>query len=149
MKKGIVVYDSWSGNTKKIAEAIGSVTSFDVMKVDDAPSDLKNYDVLVLGTLNVRASPSEKILTYISKVTPPKHFAVFVTFGMPVWGQISSIMCLKDMRRQLEAKGSRFVGRFMCPGYHVKYKTYQGRPCDKDLVNAEKFSKDILAVVDG
>jgi len=145
--KGIVIYDSWTGNTKKVAEAIAVEDNFTLTKVDAAPFDLQNYDILILGTPNIRAHPCDKIINYIEKLIPPQKFALFVTFGMPIWGQIFSLSCFKYMRQQLEAKNSQFVGKFMCPGYHVKYKTYKGRPSDKDLCGAKEFGKLILSSI--
>ncbi|MCM8787089.1 MAG: hypothetical protein NC935_03445 [Candidatus Omnitrophica bacterium] len=141
--RSIVVYDSFSGNTKKIAEAIASVYNCDIKKVDEAPLDLKNYDILILGTLNIRAHPSDKIINYINNLTVPKYFSLFVTFGMPIWGQISSIFCLRKMRKLFEAKGSKFIKSFICPGFHIKYKTYKGRPSCKDLEAAKRFATKI------
>jgi len=144
MMKGIVVYDSWTGNTRRIAEVIASGVKFNLVKVNDAPLDLREYEILVLGTPNIRAKPSEKILDFMSKVTLPTKFAVFVTFGMPIWGVISSIICLNKMRKILCQKGSKFAGQFMCPGFHVKYKTYKGKPSEKEFRDAREFSEYII-----
>jgi flavodoxin len=141
--KGIVVYDSLTGNTQKIAEAVAAGSSFEIKKVDLAPLDLSAYVILVLCTPNWRAKPSEKIMHYIAQTIAPKKFALVVTFGMPIWGQLSSRGCLKKMRTPLEAKGSRFSGKFICPGFHVKYKTYKGRPAEKDFLRARRFAEKL------
>jgi hypothetical protein len=31
------------------------------------------------------------------------------------------------------------IGRFSCPGYHQKFKTYKNRPNDEDLMDAYLF----------
>lgn len=141
--KGIVIYDSWTGNTKKVAEAIALVAGFDIVKAVDASLDLTGYELLVIGTPDIRAKPTEKIADYLSKVNLPAKHALFVTFGAPVWGQISSILCLRKMKKQLEGSNSEFIGKFMCPGFHHKFKTYKDRPSAKDLLRAQRFGKMI------
>lgn len=143
--KGIVVYDSWTGNTKKVAEAIASENSFDIFKVNGAPTDLRQYDILLLGSPNIKAAPSKVTLEFMDKVLLPDRYAVFITFGAPLWGQISSLVCLNKMCSVLSKKGAHCVGKFMCPGFHAKFKTYKGRPSLKDLAKAERFSKHIEA----
>ncbi|MGE5197042.1 MAG: flavodoxin family protein [Deltaproteobacteria bacterium] len=140
MTKGIIVYDSWTGNTKKIAEAIASESRFEIAKVTEAPPDLRNYDILVLGTPNMHAAPSKAISEFIDKAMLPARFALFVTFGAPVWGQISSLICLNKMRNLLSKKGARCKGGFMCPGYHAKHKSYKGKPGEEEISKARKFA---------
>ena len=144
--KGIIVYDSWTGNTKKIAEAIASENQFDIFKVNDAPADLRQYDILVLGSPNIKACPSKDVLEFMDKVLLPDRFAIFVTFGAPLWGQISSLICLNKMWNLLSKKGARCSGKFMCPGFHIKFKTYKGRPREKEINRARKFAKKIIEV---
>ncbi len=141
--KGIIVYDSWTGNTKKIAETIASETKFDIVKVKEAPMDLRQYDILVLGSPNIRANPSGLILEFMDKVILPAKFALFVTFGAPVLGQVTSLVCLNKMRTFLSKKGARCSNKFMCPGFHTKFKTYKGRPGEKEVNRAKKFAKNL------
>ena len=143
MKKGIVVYDSFTGNTKRVAEAIASANKFELIKVDDAPHNLRKYDILVVGTLNIRGGPTPKIYNFLKNVIPPEKFVLFLTFGLPLWGYITALKCLNNMRKQLELKKSKYMGKFICPGYHVKFKTYKNRPSDKDLEKAKNFGKSL------
>ncbi len=142
--RGIIVYDSLTGNTKKVAEAIASLSQFNISHVDNAPLDVSGYEILVLGSLNVRANLSQKIIHYIENVTPPKRAALFVTFGMPLWGQISTCKLFKSTKRRLQEKGCVMCGTFQCPGFHKKYKTYEGRPHAKDLDRARRFGQSLL-----
>lgn len=144
--KGVVVYDSWTGNTKKIAEVIACENKFDIFKVNEAPLDLRNYDILVLGSPNIKFQPSKAAIEFMGKVFPPKQFAIFVTFGAPIWGKISSALCLKKMCSILSGKGAQCKGKFMCLGFHIKFKTYKGRPGEQEINSAKKFAKAILAV---
>ncbi len=142
--KGIIVYDSSTGNTKKIAEAIASSTRFDIVHVNDAPLNLSKYKVLVLGSANIRANPSQKILEFIDKVVLPEKYAFFVTYGMPLWGQISTFSLLRKIKKSFNKKGCKNSGTFQCPGFHTKYKTYKKSPCLKDVNNAKKFGLSLV-----
>jgi flavodoxin len=142
--KGIIVYDSSTGNTKKIAEAIASETRFDVVKVGEAPTDLRQYDILVLGSPNIRTNPSKAIFEFMDKVLLPDRYVLFITFGVPLWGQISSLICLNKMRKLLSKKGACCKAKFLCPGYHVKFKTYRGWPREKEINRARRFARKVL-----
>ncbi len=142
--RGIIVYDSLTGSTQKVAEAIASAAGFRISHVDQAPLEIGGYEILVLGSLNIRAKPSQKIMDYVEKITPPGKAALFVTFGMPLWGQISTAALFRGMRERLRQKGCFLSGVFSCPGFHRKYKTYKGRPHAQDLDRARKFGRSLL-----
>jgi len=137
MVKGIFVFDSFTGNTEKICIAAAASAGFAIFKVDNAPVDLSGYDVMVLGTPNIRAMPSPGMTAYLEKVKPAKAWGLMVTFGVPVWGAISSSLCDVYVKGRLRA--SRFIASFKCPGYHGKLKTYHARPNLRDLQAAKRF----------
>ncbi len=139
--KGVVVYDSWSGNTEKVARVIAEHLGFDSFPVKQAPTDLNGYDFLVLGSLNIRAKTTPAIKDFIERVQPPPRCAIFTTFGMPVWGPISSMMLFRETTRLLRDKGCICRAKFMCPGFHVKFKTYPRRPNQNDLKAAKAFAR--------
>lgn len=58
-------------------------------------------------------------------------------------GQISSLICLNKMRNLLSKKGAHCKGEFICSGFHAKFKTYKGRPCEKEITRAKKFARKI------
>lgn len=140
---GIVVYDSWTGCTKEVAEAVASSAGFDICHVDGAARNLKKYKFVVLGTLNIRAMPSPKMSDFLEKAELPARVALFVTFGMPVWGQVSTAILLNAASKKLRAKGCVIAGTFQCPGFHAKFKTYKGRPDSRDLERAMVFGKTL------
>jgi phosphatidylglycerophosphate synthase/flavodoxin len=142
--KGVIVYDSRTGNTKKVARTVSAETGFDLFAVDEAPSDLGAYDILVLGTLNIRAEFSSKLGDFIDRTVLPERAAVFVTYGMPVWGPVSTFMLFSRLEKRLANKGSACVRKFMCPGFHAKYKKYPGRPDQRDLKKAERFARSLV-----
>jgi len=144
--KGIIVYDSWTGNTKKIAEAIAAETRFDIVGIGGVSTDLRHYDILVLGSPNIRTNPSGEILKFMDKALLPDRVALFMTFGMPFWGWVSSLLCLNKMGKLLSKKGACCQAKFMCPGYHVKFKTYKERPGDKEINRARQFARKLNSI---
>jgi len=138
--RAIVVYDSETGNTEKIAQVIARSLNCDIKKVDEAPSCLIDYELLIIGTPNIGNRPSEKIEKFIQNLKPSKKAAFFVTFGVPFWGEISTLHCLEIMHNLFSKYDTRIIGQFRCPGYHRKYKVYKNRPSKRDLIKAEQFA---------
>ena len=69
--KTIVIFDSVYGNTKAIAEAIGQGITGDVkvINVKDADiSDLKNLDLLIVGTPTHGGRPSKATKAFLESI---------------------------------------------------------------------------------
>lgn len=139
--KCVVVYDSWTGNTEKIAGAISGFLNCDIFKTDSAPIDLSAYDILFLGSPNIRAKVSDKIDNFIEKAVLPKKIVLFITYGAPVWGAASSLVCSRNIKDKLEGRPASLISFFMCPGFHSKFKTYKGRPSEKDIEGLRAYLK--------
>jgi menaquinone-dependent protoporphyrinogen IX oxidase len=86
--KGIVIYDTSHGNTKKIAETISetlkeSGIEVDLVYVKDAKPSAKNYDFLVLGSPTKFGTMSFAVKFFLGKVKGEewmnKPFAAFDT----------------------------------------------------------------------
>jgi flavodoxin/ubiquinone/menaquinone biosynthesis C-methylase UbiE len=134
-----VVYDSQTGNTQKVAQAIARGLGCGCYRADSLPKPINYYDLIVFGTPDHRAKPAPKILELFKQGIFPRSYALFVTFGLPVWGQITSRNLINRLNNFWKGKSLRYLGSFSCPGFHTKYKTYPGRPSQKDLDNAETF----------
>ncbi|MBN2362715.1 hypothetical protein JXL83_01125 [candidate division WOR-3 bacterium] len=144
MNKIILIYDTWTRNTEKIAKIVSATAECVIFKVDDSPKDLSGYDLILVGSPVMRASPTKKILNFLEDFQAPPYFALFLTYGMPLWGQISSIICFRKMRKTLTKKRSTHLESFSCPGFHSKYKTYLKRPDERDFRNAISFAKSVI-----
>lgn len=132
----VVIYDSMTGNTKTVAEEIARGLGCSAYPAAAAP-DISPYRLVVLGTPNIRKEPSEKMKRFQQRTEKrPEKLALFTTFGMPAWGQVSSPLCLAGMEK---AWGQKAVGRFACRGFHVKYRTYAGHPDEEDKLKAFLF----------
>lgn len=131
----VVIYDSRTGNTEKVARAIAQPLDADVRHVSEV-ADVYAYDLVVIGTPNIRANPSPAIRSFIEQNPAIEDYATFVTYGAPVWGPISARRCFAALRTAL---GGRPWGEFSCKGYHASFKTYGGHPTDDELLSAHLF----------
>lgn len=68
--KWAVIYSSVTGNTKKIAEAMAEAVGkdCDVFRVQEAPEDVSDYDVVLLGYWLRLGAPDPLMLKYLPKV---------------------------------------------------------------------------------
>jgi flavodoxin len=70
--KALVMYESFFGNTEKIARAVGSalgVADSDIIKVGDLkPGQLNGLDLLVVGSPTRAFQPSPETKTFLNKL---------------------------------------------------------------------------------
>lgn len=134
--KAIVVYDSMTNNTRRIADEIARGLNCKAFTVSEV-TNIDSFKLVALGSPNIRKRPTPAMQKFQDGINSrPPLLAVFNTFGLPVWGHITAPMCLNCIAENWNLKP---IARFSCPGYHRKYKTYKGRPNQKDLVRAYRF----------
>lgn len=139
--KPIVIYDSWTANTKKIAEVIAHELRCDAVFIDDAEkSDMKAYNLIIIGSPVHFGMPTKKIKQFLSRVKPTHYSAVFVTYGAPGFGPLTAKMCLNYMEGNL---GDTCIGRFKCHGFHHIFRTYPDHPNTDDAKEAISFASDL------
>ncbi len=132
-----VLYESRTGNTYKIAEQLATSMNAKLINAhEDSVHEIEKADLVIFCTPNIRAKPAEHIKQLLQMQIKVKQYAVFVTFGMPVWGQISKEMNFRYFRKML---GKKALGVSACKGFHAKYKTYKGHPNTIELNNAYLF----------
>lgn len=135
-ERAIVIYDSNTNNTQKIAEQIARGLSCPAKPVSEI-ENIEDYKLIVLGSPNIRRRPTASMKRFQDKiVNRPKLLSVFTTFGLPIWGHITARYCLTYMAQAWNMKS---LAKFSCPGYHQKYKTYKRRPNENDFTNAFLF----------
>ena len=165
----LVCYFSNTGNTEKVAKSIAEGIEDEdvkVLKVQDAdPSNLKNYDLVILGSGIYGGKLSKKVAVFMKEVTeyPPK-FAFFNTHQSSTAYQ----KAFKRIRSKLEESGSEVIGEFDCIGENLgmpketilgmlaklppeerkrqeaKIEATTGHPDEQDLANAKAFGKSLL-----
>ena len=79
--RSLLVYSSKTGNTRKLAEAIGEImpAGADFYPIEEAPLP-DSYDFIVLGFWVDRGTADQKTLAYIEKIED-KAVAFFATLG--------------------------------------------------------------------
>lgn len=132
----VVLYDSATGNTRKVAEGIAQGLGCTAISISEV-SGIDTYEMIVIGTPNIRKCPTSALQKF-QRENPasPSHFVTFSTFGMPLWGHMTVRSCMKSMAK---AWNTKTIASFSCPGYHQKYRLYKGRPNEKDLLSAFLF----------
>lgn len=140
--ESIVVYDSWSGNTGKIADEIARGLNCPSVHVDEAGDYFPCcYDLIVVGSPVHGGMPTSKIDEFLAGLEDDSASAVFVTYGAPLFGSWTANRCLSSMEKQL---GGSCVGRFKCNGHHKILRTYPNHPDDEDLSEAARFAEGLL-----
>lgn len=162
MSKILVTYISWTGNTKKVADAIFEALEGDkTIKVPDDVQALDAYELIFIGFPVHSHSVPFKIEELIKRVPSGKKIAFFSTHGSLTGSRLS--------REALEhatilASGSKILGTFSCRGKvslqalevlgkspeHLAWvemaASAQTHPDENDLEDARSFAKWILTL---
>jgi len=136
--KALVVYDTWSGNTQAIAEAMASNLRCSAVGLNNLIDyTISDYDLLVVGSPVHGGMPTNKIAKFLSEIEKPRASAVFVTYGAPLFGPFMADTCLDSMEEKLQDSS---LGRFKCHGFHQIFRTYPDHPDNKDRKDAAQFA---------
>lgn len=135
----VVVYDSLTGNTKKVADEITEALCAKCVNAKEALNlDLSNFDLVVFATPNLgRKRTTPMMQELLNKNLSIKKYALAVTSGMPVYRLISTPRCVKFFVEKLNKKP---IATINVKGYHSIAKTYAGRPNQNDLLDAYLFA---------
>lgn len=113
--KGIIIYSSKTGNTKRMAEkiyeALKDKYQMEIEDIKDSP-DAKDYDFVLLGGWIDRGTLEAKSLKYINQIKN-KNIGLFATLGaMPDSEHGKKVLKnLKDLLKDRES-----LGQYICPG---------------------------------
>lgn len=128
-------YYTKTGNTKKLAEAIGSAINIEAKTVDEPLTE--DVDILFLGSAVYAAGIDERVKEFIENIN--------VNIGKVV--NFSSAALIKStynqVKKQVEQKGLKMSeDEFHCRGA-FKF-VHRGHPDETDLKNAQEFAKRIV-----
>lgn len=131
-----VRYFTRSGNTKKLADAIGKAVNVTAQPITKPLNP--RTDMLFLGGSVYAGGIDKTLKAFIDSLTPEmvKKVAIFSTAAVveSAYGQ---------MQKQLEAKGIYVCDKeFHCRGSFTIM--HRGRPNAKDLEEAARFAKAVL-----
>ncbi|WP_062571639.1 flavodoxin family protein [Peptoniphilus sp. DNF00840] len=113
--KGLIIYSSKTGNTKRMAEKIYEVLKKEhLMTIKDIRNtpNIKNYDFILLGAWIDRGTLEPKTLKFL-KTIEDKKLGLFATLGaMPDSEHGRNV--IKNLEDLLNNRDS--LGQYICPG---------------------------------
>jgi flavorubredoxin len=104
--KPCVLYVSFTGNTKRLAEAISDLLKAPLFDVaTPTPPDVGAFDLLVIGTPVIGLNPAPALLAFVNSlpVVEGKQAVLFCTYAFMKGG------VLNVLEEKLAAKGYRTV----------------------------------------
>ena len=133
--KVAIRYHTKTGNTKKLAEAIGSAINVEAKTVDEPLTE--DVDILFLGSAVYAAGIDSKIKDFIANINVNVGEVVNFSSAALIESTYSQV------KKQVEAKGLKMSeDEFHCRGA-FKF-VHRGHPNDEDLKNAQEFAKRIV-----
>ena len=140
----IVVYDSYSGNTRQVAESLAQGLGCEAVNVRDFKSEnAAAYGLIVVGSPINSGKATKRIKGFIRSIPAGSRYALFCTYGAPVWGPISARMAFYFLKHKA---AGQLAGTFRCRGYHNIFKTYAGHPDAGELKAAREFGESLKNV---
>lgn len=112
--KALILYSSLTGNTKKIAEAIGEAIPFEKeIYSADKNYDLGQYDLIIIGYWVNRGMCDNKIKEIIEKLEN-KVIVLFGTLGAKDSGHYYE--SIKKRIEEIIPCHNKLLGHFLCQG---------------------------------
>lgn len=111
--KNLVVYSSSTGNTKKVAEAIGEEIGARVLSFDEV-TEWQSYDFIAVGFYNTRGFAEEKMQEFMEKIKN-KKVGVFATLGAYPDSDHAKDTLVKA-REFVEKNQNEVLCEFICQG---------------------------------
>ena len=152
--KGVVIYDTTYGNTKKIAEALTDALKESRLRVDmfhvkDAKELSRDYDFLMLGSPTKIGTMSWAVRSFIGKKIKGegwanKPFAAFDT-------EMESVMkkgggsAAEKISKKLEDKGLKQLK----PELKVMVLGMKGPLKDSEIEKAKEYAKGLVSELKG
>ncbi|OPZ61118.1 MAG: flavodoxin [Deltaproteobacteria bacterium ADurb.Bin510] len=143
--ESIVIYDSYSGNTQKVAEKIAEGLGCEAVSIRDFKvENLERFGLIVIGSPINGGKATKRIKGFVRAVPSSSKYALFCTFGAPGWGSLSCKLAFYFLKNKTPGQ---FVASFRCRGYHQILKTFEGHPNGPDLAAARSFGANLKSVL--
>lgn len=147
--KPLIVYQSRTGNTRKIVDAISSTLNAEVLHAERVePAALKNRSLVGFGSGIYWTKVDRKIYEAMSLLPHDCNTFVFITSGMGFPFMLRLYWYFIEGKS--ERLGMRLVGKWDCRGYdqHPISKWMgisKGRPDMTDIESAKLFAQRMKA----
>ncbi|HTY89986.1 MAG TPA: flavodoxin family protein [Methanocella sp.] len=136
-----VIYYSRSGNTKKLADAMGEALGVKPVEVANAKIDPAAC-VVFLGSGRYAGTPGQEMMKFIeTNDFKGQKVALFGTYWLAGLNKGREI---ETTTKALEQKGAIVVGDYRCPGKFIVFNL--GRPNARDLEGARGFAKKMKSI---
>jgi flavodoxin len=159
--KALVTYVSHTGNTEKVARAMGEIIHVekDIMPVNEVHS-VEQYDVIFCGFPVQSHSVPPEAANFIRNLPEGKKVALFATHGSLRGGHLAVTAIEQAVSLTLRAK---VLGTFGCRGkvsgklidalmekpehkaWAIEAQGAHGHPDRADLEDAQEFAKNMMA----
>ena len=138
-----VIYESQTGNTRKVAEEIAQAYSIEAAEVGAAMEmDFSKYDLIIFAVphlgRNIMPSKTKELL---DKNITVKNYAIATTSGMPIKRIFSNKKVIAYFEEKLNQKPLNTIN---VKGFHAIAKTYRNHPDEVDLLDAYLFAISTL-----
>ena len=148
--KSIVIYYTWTGNTKQITEAIHSgmkeiSDECDIARLEEVDiRELRNYELIGLGSF-VQSYQEPAVVTDFINAMPDlkgKYAFTFCTHGVCAGGYIAKVVAALRRKGLTVTGWNDWYGSGYIPLMPKPYYT-DGHPDEADLKEAEEFGREI------
>ena len=158
LKSLVVVFSYHHKNTEKVANVIAKVLDAPVRTPQQvSPEELSEYQLIGFGSGIYGARNHGSLLDLAEKLplANGKKAFIFSTYGAPSGLYKGERLrgFIRDnhaaLRERLLARGTTILDEFSCPGLNTNsFLTFfgglnKGRPDAQDIMNAEKFARNI------
>ncbi len=149
--KVLILYYSETGNTEKVAQAVAEALKLraevSACRVEKAPRELRDYELIFLGTPVHKFGPAKPVKEFLERLPANLEglsFALFCTYSMA-----GADKTLDFMEKQLADRGAKILGKFAVFGaYKTFFKHFKkGHPDEKDLAYAKEKAEEIFSAV--
>lgn len=111
--KTLIAYSSNTGNTEKLAKAIGQVVEADIINIKDDPN-IEDYDNIIVGYWGRRGRADDQADAFLKKIQG-KKVGVFATLGAYP-GTERAEKVINYGIETLKAQGNQVVAHYYCHG---------------------------------
>jgi flavodoxin len=150
--KPLIVYQSETGNTIHVAEAMSDAIQADVKAVEELSSaDLEGRRLIGLGSGIYTMQHLPQLMRLVPRLPAGCQVFIFSTSGSAGWMPAPAYRFTHwRLRRAVRRRKINILGEWDCPG-QVKggvwgwFGLYRGRPSEADLAAAARFAQQMLA----